>query len=231
MSLACILLTLAITNFTVDIVTIPLSSDARVALTPSGRAELKREGTVTRVKIDIDRVSPSTTLGPAMNSYVVWAVSPEGLLDNLGELDTSGNKGQINATTRFTQFGILITAEPHYMVDRPNSAVAFRNQVTPGEIRHKTASVEIGAYDYSMLTPATTVGVHGSIVQARTAFQIAQRAGAERLASEAFRNAQVSISSLEELLTRSAPLEILWPTANEAIRWSQVATVTARAKR
>jgi len=36
---------------------------------------------------------------------------------------------------------------------------------------------------------------------------------------------------MEELIMRAAPADILWPTANEVIGWSQRATVAARAKK
>jgi hypothetical protein len=164
-----------------------------------------------------------------MTTYVVWAVSAEGILDNLGELDVNGTKAQFNGTTRLGEFGVLITAEPHYMVDRPSSAVAFRTQ-TPQELRRKTTAVAVGAYDYSMLKPVSPIGVHGSVTQARTAFQIAKIADAEHLASAEFRNAQVAIGALEELVMRAAPLDILWPKANEAIRWSERAVEVSRGK-
>jgi hypothetical protein len=231
MTILSLVLALALSTVDLDVVTLPMSNDVKIALTPSGRSELRREGLVTRVKIDIDRVAASATLGAAMNTYVVWAVSPEGILDNLGELDVNGVKGQFSATTRLGQFGILITAEPHYMVDRPSAAVAFRSQIPKEDIRRKTVPVEVGAYDYSSITQTTAIGVHGSVVQARTAFQIAQKAGAAGLAPDQFRNAQVAIGSMEELITRAAPLDIVWPTANEAIRWSQRAAAAAREKR
>ena len=229
--LLSLFLALALTSVDLDVVTLPLSNDIKVALTPAGRSEMKREGTVTRIKIDIDRLAPPATLGPAFNTYVVWAISPEGIFDSLGELDVNGVKGQFSATTRLSQFGLLITAEPHYMVDHPSSAVAYRSQAPATDLRRKTVAVEVGAYDYSTLKPISAVGVHGSVTQARSAFQIAQLAGADRLASDDFRNAQVVLGALEELVNRGAPLDIVWPTANEAIRWSQRAATSARAKK
>jgi hypothetical protein len=231
MLIASLLLLLAVTTLDLDIVELPLTSDVKVALAPGGRSELKREGNVSQIKIDIDRIVAARTLDPALNTYVVWAVSPEGIFDNLGELQINGNKGQFNATTRFGQFGILITAEPHYMVDRPSSAVAYRSQTPKTEVRRKTVSIGLGSYDYSSLVPTTSIGVQGWVVQARAAFQIAKTAGADRLAPEEFRNAQVAIGSLEELVTRAAPADILWPTANQAIGWSQRAAMAARAKK
>jgi len=224
------LLFLLLGNVSLDIVTLPLSNDVRIALAPSGRADLRREGTVTRVRIDIDRAAAPATLMPAMTTYVVWAVSPEGLLDSLGELDVNGGKAQFSGTTRLGEFGLLITAEPHYMVDRPSSAVAYRSQTGP-DLHRKTASIPIGAYDYSQLKAISATGVHGSVTQARMAFQIAESAGADRLAPQEFRNAQVAIRALEELVMRASPLDILWPSANEAIRWSERSTEVARGQK
>lgn len=217
-------------NVDLGVVTMPLTNDVKVVLAPSGRAEFRREGTVTHVRVDIDRVGAPASTAPAMNTYVVWAVSPEGGFDNLGELDASGGKGQFSGTTRLTEFGLLITAEPHYMVDRPSATVAFRTQNTQ-DPRRKIASIPVGAYDYSMLKPISGTGVHGSVTQARTAFQIAQDLQADQFAPQEFRNAQVAMGSLQELLMRQAPLDIIWPTANEAIRWSEKAAEVARQKK
>ncbi len=226
-----LLFVLAVSTVDLDVVSVPVSNEIRVVLTPGARSEIKREGSITRIKIEIDRVALPSTLGASFNTYVVWAISPEGILDNLGELDVKNGKGQFTATTRLTQFGVLITAEPHYMVDRPSAAIAYRSQSAETDFRRKTVPVEVGAYDYSKLKPVTGIAAHNSVIQARIAFQIAEAAGAESLASADFRNAQVAVGAMEELVNRLAPLDILWPTANEAIRWSQRAAATARGKR
>ena len=217
-----------LTTVDLDMVTVTPTAEVRIVLTPGARSEIKREDSVTRVKIDIDRVAAPSTHGLAFNTYVVWAISPEGILDNLGELDIKGTKGQFLATTRLTQFGILVTAEPHYMVDQPSSAIAYRSQGPETDFRRKRAPVQVGAYDYSQLKPAPPAAVHNSVIQARAAFQIAQAAGADRLAAMEFRNAQVALGAMEELVNRAAPFDIVWPTANDAIRWSQRAAMAAR---
>jgi len=231
MSILSLILLLASTMVNVDAATVPLSGDVRLSLTLGARAELRREGTVTRIKIDVDKIAAPSTLGPAMNTYVVWAISPEGILDNIGELDVKGGKATFGGTTRFTQFGIIVSAEPHYMVDRPSSAVVYRSQSPETDLRRKVVPVEVGVYDYAQLKAPSGGAVHNSVIQARTAFQIAQAAGADRLAAADFRNAQVAIGAMEELVNRAATLDILWPTANEAIRWSQRAATAARARR
>jgi hypothetical protein len=228
MSTLVLLLLFAVTNIDLDMISVPLTNVIRIGLTMGGRGELRREGTVTRIKLDIDKIAGPAALGPALNTYVVWAVTPEGIFDNLGELEIKGTKAQFGATTPFTQFGILITAEPHYMVDKPSSAVVYRSQNPETELRRKVVPIEVGAYDYSQLK-APGSAPYSIIVQARTAFQVAQATGAASLAPADFRNAQVALGAMEELVTRASPLDILWPTANEAIRWSQRSATAARA--
>jgi hypothetical protein len=222
-----LVLFLAVSNLQLDMISVPLNKDLQVAMTSGGRLEMKREGTVTRIRLELDRVAPPGMLGPTYNTYVVWAVSPEGILDNLGELDLNGTKGQFNGTTRLGELGVLITAEPHYMVDRPSAAVAYRAQ-PPQDPRRKNAVIQTGTYDYSMLKPTSAASLHGSVVQARMAFQIAQGLGADHLAPKEFRNAQVAAGSVEELVMRFAPLDVIWPMANEAIRWSERAAEVSR---
>jgi hypothetical protein len=221
---------LAVSNLNLDMIGVPLSNDIRVPMTSGGRLEMRREGTVTRIKLEFDRVAAPSMLGPVYNTYVVWAVSPEGILDNLGELDVNGTKGQFSGTTRLGELGVLITAEPHYMVDRPSAAVAYRAQ-PPQDPRRKSVTLQIGTYDYSMLKPTSAATLHGSVVQARMAFQIAQSLGADRLAPKEFRSAQVAAGSVEELIMRFAPLDVVWPMANEAIRWSERAAEVSRQSR
>jgi hypothetical protein len=224
--MTALLLLLFSLTIELDTVNLPLNGDIKITFAPTGKAEMKREGTLTRVKIEVEQLRPP--IAP-LNTYVVWAVSPEGIFENLGELQVDRNKGQFEGTTRFGQLGLLITAEPHYMVDRPSSAAAYRSQNTGGQTRRMTIPVDVGQYDYSNLKPGPPA-IHNSVVQARTAFQIAQNSGAERIAETEFRQARVALGSMEELITRAAPLDILWPTANEAIGWAQRAVTAAREK-
>jgi hypothetical protein len=231
MTTLSLFLLLAVMTVDVDIVHLPLDRAVEVNLTPAGaKAELRRDGTLTRVKVEVERLQAPAGLGAAFTTYLVWAVTPEGFLENLGELNVNGNKGQLNATTRFGQVGLLITAEPHFMVDLPSSAVAYRSMGPRQEVRHVAVPVEVGTYDYSTLKPVQSSGVHVSVAQARIAVQIAESAGAERLAAQELRRARVALASMEELLTRAAPLDIVWPAAGEAIRWSQRAVTVVRTK-
>ncbi len=223
-----LLLLLAVTTTDIVVVSLPVRGGANVALMPPGKVELRREGTLTTAKIEIERLPPIATLGAGANAFIAWSVSPEGVFENLGELD---EKGQLQATTRFEHLGILITAEPHYLVDRPSSAVVFRSG-NPEEtrLRRTTVSIEVGTYDYSAIQFPARQLVPSVVIQSRAALQVAKSIGADRLAVAELRQAQIAMDTVEEMLNRRAPLEIIWPTANEAIRKAQLAVVASREK-
>src|SRR5262245_8103389 len=128
----------------------PAKGKTGLTLGMKAKADVERTGTVTKVVVQLEDLRPPQSVLAGMNTYVVWAVSPEGSFDNLGELEISDRKGFLEATTRFDRFAILITAEPHYMVDRPGMTVMFKNEA------HRTVPsvptrVEIGDYEYANL--------------------------------------------------------------------------------
>jgi len=212
----------------VVVVNLPAKGVVSLTLAPSGKVDFERIGTLSLIRIDIDKLQTPQKLAPAMNAYVVWSVSPEGGFENVGELAVVDGKGRMETTTRFDHFGLLITAEPHYMVDRPNSVIAFRTQAPKSDaVRRVTVSVEVGTYDYSNLKPETAA-VPGLVAQARAAIQVASGAQADRLAESEFRLARVTLNTMEEMLGRSTTLDILQPVANESIRRSQRSFIAAR---
>jgi hypothetical protein len=218
-------LLLAVTTDVV-VVSLPMRGDAEVALVPSGRARLQREGTLTTVRIELQRMPPVAAQAPSANTYVAWSVSPEGFFENMGELD---ERGRIEATTRFDQLGIIITAEPHYLVDRPSSNVVYRSgNPEQARIRRITVPVEVGTFDYSAVQFPPREALPNIIAQSRFALQIARTVEADRLAEAEFRQAQIAFDTQEEMLRRQTPIEILWPAAHEAIRKSQRAVEAAR---
>jgi len=214
----------------VVIVSLPRGS-VGMELAPSGKLDIERTSTVSRVKIEIDKLSAAPSVKPGMNTYVVWAVSPEGACENIGELAIANGKARLETTTRFDQFAVIITAEPHNLVDRPSGSLVYRNLSPRADnVRRFPVSVSIGEYSYADLQAAPASPEVGPAAEARAAFQIATAAQAERWAQPELRLARIALDTLEEMLKRAAPPEVLAPAANEAIRKSQYAFVTARGR-
>lgn len=220
------LLLLAVTPVEVLVVHFPAKGRVSVSLGLKGKADVERIGSVTRATIQLDDIQPAHGALAGMNAYVAWAVSPEGSFENLGELDIAGSKASLEATTRFDRFGILITAEPHYMVDRPSYAIVYKNEAARS-VRSVPLTIQIGEYDYRGL-PQAVYNIPSLVMEARAAVAIAASAQADRLAESEFRQAKVSLDTVEELVRRASPIDVIAPSAHEAIRRAQRAFTLSR---
>jgi len=219
-------LLLAVTPVELQVTQFPSNGRVSLLLGAKGKADVERSGTVTRVSIQLDAVQPPHVVLSGMNTYVVWVVSPEGSFENLGELDVDKSKASLEATTRFDRFAILITAEPHYMVDRPNFTVMFKNE-TARNVRSVPLIVRTGEYEYANLPPKI-FAVPALLMEARAAVAIAASAGADQLAESEFRQAKVALDTVEQLNLRAAPPDVVSAAANEAIRRAQRAFAFSR---
>ena len=222
------LLLLAVQPVEIVVVSLPARGAVNLDLSPTGKAEVERTLTVTRIRIEIDRPVTPQSVAASMNTLVVWAVSPDGIFENVGALGIAQAKGRLETVTRLDQFAIVITAEPHHMVDRPSAVVVYRNLSPRSDsIRRIATSIPFGYYDYANLSPAAPAD-SGPAAEARAAFQIAAATKAEQWAQGEFRLARVALDTMEELVKRSAPIEAIAPAANETVSRSVHAGAIAR---
>ena len=162
-----------------------------------------RRGTL--IKLHVENMPRPFELGPGYATYIVWAISPEGQADNLGEIKRSGLSfidSKVEVTTTLQTFSIIITAEPHFLVTRPSQQIMLEN-IAPTTARNGKSlqtvpavqyfgnssdyfrdprTPEIAEIDYQK-TPA-------SILQAKQAIALARYAGAERDAADELNDAE-----------------------------------------
>src|SRR5687768_3568022 len=112
----------------------PRSGDTKIdfvgtPLLPKGRgdATIKGEQGYIRVDANFESLEPATKFGPEYLTYVLWAITPEGRATNLGELQVSGDDGELNVTTELQSFGLIVTAEPYFAVSQPSDVVVMEN--------------------------------------------------------------------------------------------------------
>src|SRR3984893_7499766 len=114
-----------------------------------GEAKVKRQGRRgTRVELSIENLPRAYELGGAYTTYVLWAISPDGHVDNMGEIKRSGSgliDSKIDATTPLQTFALLVTAYPHFLVSSPSRMVVMEN-MAPAAIRD--AQVETSKIQY-----------------------------------------------------------------------------------
>jgi outer membrane protein OmpA-like peptidoglycan-associated protein len=200
----------------------PRSGDTKInfagtPLLPSARgdATIKGEKGYIRVDANFERLEPATKFGPEYLTYVLWAITPEGRATNLGELQVSGDDGELNVTTELQTFGLVVTAEPYFAVSQPSDVVVMENVIRKeGVFQDKTVGAfEVVDAKYELLkrgtylmnqSPATykaeglKPGVPLDVAEARNAVQLARLAGADKWAADTFAKAQGLLTEAEQ---------------------------------
>jgi hypothetical protein len=114
----------------------------------SGEAKVRRTGRRnTRVELEVKNLPRAFELGSVYTTFVLWAVSPEGQADNLGEIKRGGSmffNSKIDVTTPLQTFAMLVTAEPHFLVRSPSRMVILENLPprNPGEAEVAAVNVQ-----------------------------------------------------------------------------------------
>jgi len=96
-----------------------------------GEAKVKRAGRRgTRVELAIDNLPRANELGGIYTTFVLWAISPDGHVDNLGEIKRGGSPyiaSKLDVTTPLQSFALIVTAEPHFLMKVPSRMVVLEN--------------------------------------------------------------------------------------------------------
>lgn len=175
-----------------------------------GAAKIRRTSkSGTEIELTVSKMPRPFELGAGYATYVLWAISPDGQVDNLGEIKRRGFfefDSKISVTTRLQTFALIITAEPHFLVRRPSRSIMLEN-LNPYAVSGKTLlttsaiqyfgntsdyfndanTPEIAETDYSK-TPS-------AILQAKQAVALAKYAGAQRDAAQELREAETLLQN------------------------------------
>jgi outer membrane protein OmpA-like peptidoglycan-associated protein len=172
----------------------------------AGKAEIKRRDGRTRVKLKMENLGNPQALGGYYTTYILWAIAPEGQADNLAELPVK-NDFEVEVTTSFQTFGLIITAEPHSAVKLPSPVIVAENTLRKGtEGVIQASRIEYSGDPGTLYVVATQESPSVSadystplmILGARRSVEIARRAGAHRYAETELREAEVKLAVLEQ---------------------------------
>ncbi|MGI8813178.1 MAG: OmpA family protein [Pyrinomonadaceae bacterium] len=178
-----------------------------------GEARIKRTSrNGSEIELSVSKMPRPFELGAGYATYVLWAISPDGQADNLGEIKRRGFfefDSKISVTTKLQTFALIITAEPHFLVRRPSQEIMLENlspYATSGKTIATTPAIqyfgnssdyfrdtrtpEIAEVDYSK-TPS-------AILQAKQAVALARYAGADRDAVDELREAETLLKNAED---------------------------------
>jgi outer membrane protein OmpA-like peptidoglycan-associated protein len=211
------------------------------ALMPEARGEAQVDSKtgVTKVDANMERMQPATAYGPEYLTYVMWAITPEGRAENLGEVVLGGNnKSNLHATSELQAFGLIITAEPYFAVTTPSDVVVMENFIredTEGTIKPIEAKYELlKRGQYVMTANATELQPmildHRTpldLYEARNAVRIARWTGADRYASETFQKALVDLQNAEDFQMGKHGSKPVGTEAREAVQMAEDARIIA----
>jgi outer membrane protein OmpA-like peptidoglycan-associated protein len=191
------------------------------SLAPKAKGEIKVDSKTGATKIDayIDKMRPATEIGEGFLTYVLWAITPEGRPQNLGEFMIDGDDARLQAATELQSFGMIVTAEPYYAVTMPSDYVVAEAVVkTKGDrttsgtimpIETKYELVKRGGY-LQYLPPADRVRLSEAknipldLMEARQAMAVAKSAGAMRYAADTMQKAEVDLQNAEAFMKSSS---------------------------
>ena len=216
----------------------PTQIDFRgTVLLPEAKGDATIESKAGRTEIDarFEHVLAPARYGREYLTYVLWAITPQGHAQNLGEvLAGSSDKAKLHVTTDLQAFGLVVTAEPYAAVRIPSDVVVMENQIRPdtaGTIEPIQAKYELlprGQYTYNV--PANLVAAEGGgprvsmsryeemveVYQAQNAVQIAGATGAAQYAAETFARAQELLHTAQNLQVSHADRKEVIATARES---------------
>lgn len=196
-------------------VKIPIIGTERFAKNIKGEATIERRKSVTLIQIDLGRLPPPSQLGPAFTTYVVWAITPEGTADNLGEYRQRGSEtldnwfgSELSTSTPHRTFSLIITAEPHYLVSSPSRLVVVANQGgrEAGLVGQPNRISFSGDSDFErvLVSPEPAAARKDKdypieLLQARRALDLARYYESENYAQAIFEKARSAFESAERL--------------------------------
>lgn len=210
-----------------------------------GSAKVKRTTrSGTRIELNVDNMPRPFELGAGYATYILWAISPTGQADNLGEIKRSGLffiDSKVTVTTPLQTFALLITAEPHFLVTRPSQTVMLENLYPTRDGKYVATSPSVTYFGNSsdyFRDPRTPVIAETdyaktppAILQAIQAVALARFAGAERDAPTELAEAETLLQNAQNALAAGRDSEMVDITARKSISASVRAESAAQQRR
>ena len=177
-----------------------------------GSAKVTSERGGIHISAKFQGLPPANGFGPEYLTYVLWAITPDGRPNNLGEVLPDNKKNNIEVTTALQSFGMIVTAEPYFSVTQPSDVVVLQNVI----LNDKTNGVleKVNAH-YLLLPRGTYAQTEGSktvlnpitrdekspleLFEANNAIRIAQMTGADKYAPEIMKEAMQDLQNATDL--------------------------------
>jgi outer membrane protein OmpA-like peptidoglycan-associated protein len=208
-------------------------------LMQSASGEAKVESKSTRMEIDakFDNFEEATKFGLEYLTYVLWAVSPQGRAENLGEVVLKNGTGHVKAISDMQTFGMIVTAEPYFAVTQPGNVVVLENALPPdaGRVEKVDATFDlVGRGAYSSSNTKIEGAIFGidrktplELFEARNAVRIAHIALADKYAASTIAKAEQQLKTAEGAYSGGRDRKTVEAAARDVVETAEEARVMA----
>ncbi len=194
---------------------------------PAARGDLViTTGDAAGGRLKLHGMRPASLFGGDFNTYVLWFVSADGRAHNAGEVQLHGHHAEmeVDVAISLDRFGVLITAEPHYLVDAPSAFVVLE---LVGNLSGITYRGFTGSYAYERDTLRDTKSavavVETTLPQALTAVRLLQRSRDQGCAHAERFEAVRSLKATLTLVARNSEHHEIESHARDTIRLAAAA--------
>jgi outer membrane protein OmpA-like peptidoglycan-associated protein len=209
-----------------------------------GSAEVKSNRGQISISAKFEGLTPANSFGVEYLTYVLWAITPEGSPQPLGEILPDHDKNNIEVTTNLQAFALIVTAEPYFDVHMPSDVVVLQNSVLPdktqGIIEQVNAHVSLlprGAYvqmagQNAVLNPITRNEKSPlELYEAINAVQIAKAEGADKYAADTFQTALQNLQNAQAMDAKKSERKEEITYARAAVQSAEDSRIIAIRKR
>jgi outer membrane protein OmpA-like peptidoglycan-associated protein len=215
------------------------STEVRMDGTPlasrlKGKAKVKADDGSAAIEIEFDDLPPAINVAPGYATYVLWAITPDGRTENLGEFPWREDP-KMKVTLPVQRFALIVTVEPYGAVARPSPRIVSENKLKNGESVATTGAIAYQGDDgkfYGGSGPETDSKTPEPVAAARLSVQIARRAGADTFAKGELEQAVTKLSQMESAYQDKPKDEGRWGSfAREAQQLAHAARSNAGQRR
>ena len=209
-----------------------------------GSAEVQSNRGQLSIDAKFEGLKPANSFGVEYLTYVLWAITPEGRPQPLGEILPSGEKNNIKVTTNLQAFALIVTAEPYFAVTMPSDVVVLQNTVlqdkTQGIIEQVNAHATLlprGAYTKmagqdAVMNPITRNEKSPlELYEAINAVQIAKASGADKYAADTFQTAVAALQNAQAMDAKKSERKQEITYARASVQSAEDARIIAIRKR
>lgn len=202
-----------------------------------GTADVRNRGAAVEIEAEFMFLSDPQRFGSEYLTYVLWAISPEGRVSNLGEVQRNKRgEAKVKVTSDLQVFGMVVTAEPYYAVRMPSDVIILENETTKktkGRIFFIDAKYELlkrGAYKPLANPLSLSLNLKDTpldVYQARNALTIAIAMGAREYAEDGLKRAEASLEMANSpVITKGSQKDVI-TLARQAVQFAEDARALA----